>query len=138
RRRHTRFSRDWSSDVCSSDLGGKEGFKHFLFDMVRHSYSIVLYLNANLFTHKGCADDDFGIFNSMTWVQQSMDGIIDHIHENLVDFSGQTFYQGQLPILLGHLYLPLHRAVKQDQRAVQSIMKIHLLYILLIHPGKQP
>src|SRR5690606_41034603 len=22
RRRHTRFSRDWSSDVCSSDLGG--------------------------------------------------------------------------------------------------------------------
>src|SRR5690606_40711159 len=22
-RRHTRFSRDWSSDVCSSDLGGK-------------------------------------------------------------------------------------------------------------------
>src|SRR6266511_3852901 len=25
RRRHTRFSRDWSSDVCSSDLGGEEG-----------------------------------------------------------------------------------------------------------------
>src|SRR5690606_40107455 len=23
RRRHTRFSRDWSSDVCSSDLSGK-------------------------------------------------------------------------------------------------------------------
>src|SRR5690606_40167061 len=23
RRRHTRFSRDWSSDVCSSDLTGK-------------------------------------------------------------------------------------------------------------------
>src|SRR5690606_40299400 len=23
RRRHTRFSRDWSSDVCSSDLGGR-------------------------------------------------------------------------------------------------------------------
>src|SRR5690606_40057554 len=23
RRRHTRFSRDWSSDVCSSDLHGK-------------------------------------------------------------------------------------------------------------------
>src|SRR5690606_42116414 len=22
RRRHTRFARDWSSDVCSSDLGG--------------------------------------------------------------------------------------------------------------------
>src|SRR5690606_41070180 len=24
RRRHTSFSRDWSSDVCSSDLGGLE------------------------------------------------------------------------------------------------------------------
>src|SRR5690606_41068195 len=23
RRRHTRFSRDWSSDVCSSDLNGR-------------------------------------------------------------------------------------------------------------------
>src|SRR6266700_4291163 len=26
RRRHTRFSRDWSSDVCSSDLGGKRDY----------------------------------------------------------------------------------------------------------------
>src|SRR5690606_40800224 len=25
RRRHTRFSRDWSSDVCSSDLGDGDG-----------------------------------------------------------------------------------------------------------------
>src|SRR5690606_39972117 len=25
RRRHTRFSRDWSSDVCSSDLGALGG-----------------------------------------------------------------------------------------------------------------
>src|SRR5690606_39899244 len=25
RRRHTRFSRDWSSDVCSSDLATSEG-----------------------------------------------------------------------------------------------------------------
>src|SRR5690606_39288219 len=24
RRRHTRFSRDWSSDVCSSDLGDQD------------------------------------------------------------------------------------------------------------------
>src|SRR5690606_40273676 len=24
RRRHTRFSRDWSSDVCSSDLAGEK------------------------------------------------------------------------------------------------------------------
>src|SRR5690606_41028610 len=28
RRRHTRFSRDWSSDVCSSDLSCKDTFCH--------------------------------------------------------------------------------------------------------------
>src|SRR5690606_39549439 len=29
RRRHTRFSRDWSSDVCSSDLDIEEGARPF-------------------------------------------------------------------------------------------------------------
>src|SRR5690606_41053753 len=29
RRRHTRFSRDWSSDVCSSDLDGGAGLHHY-------------------------------------------------------------------------------------------------------------
>src|SRR5690606_40313939 len=28
RRRHTRFSRDWSSDVCSSDLGAPQPKPH--------------------------------------------------------------------------------------------------------------
>src|SRR5690606_40810940 len=31
RRRHTRFSRDWSSDVCSSDLLVRVRHKHFAF-----------------------------------------------------------------------------------------------------------
>src|SRR5207342_3895403 len=30
RRRHTRFSRDWSSDVCSSDLSAQAGFSRDL------------------------------------------------------------------------------------------------------------
>src|SRR5690606_40106205 len=30
RRRHTRFSRDWSSDVCSSDLGYRPSFKNLV------------------------------------------------------------------------------------------------------------
>src|SRR5690606_40152082 len=30
RRRHTRFSRDWSSDVCSSDLGSSLVFDYHL------------------------------------------------------------------------------------------------------------
>src|SRR5690606_41096816 len=29
RRRHTRFSRDWSSDVCSSDLWVPDGAHHY-------------------------------------------------------------------------------------------------------------
>src|SRR5690606_40353367 len=33
RRRHTRFSRDWSSDVCSSDLGT------FLAETIKHIHS---------------------------------------------------------------------------------------------------
>src|SRR5215217_4831879 len=30
RRRHTRYWRDWSSDVCSSDLGKQDGKVHVL------------------------------------------------------------------------------------------------------------
>src|SRR5690606_40926098 len=39
RRRHTRFSRDWSSDVCSSDLTapGTNGETHFQ-NVVRQMY----------------------------------------------------------------------------------------------------
>src|SRR5690606_40576767 len=39
RRRHTRFSRDWSSDVCSSDLGKN---LPFLADPVRTVYGLLL------------------------------------------------------------------------------------------------
>src|SRR5690606_39600396 len=45
RRRHTRFSRDWSSDVCSSDLRGNpkfdlntsEGVTDAVFHMLRNA-----------------------------------------------------------------------------------------------------
>src|SRR5690606_41073543 len=37
RRRHTRFSRDWSSDVCSSDLEPKYGYEQALFPIVQGS-----------------------------------------------------------------------------------------------------
>src|SRR5690606_41099351 len=33
RRRHTRFSRDWSTDVCSSDLGNRAGRLRHLADV---------------------------------------------------------------------------------------------------------
>src|SRR5690606_40109377 len=34
RRRHTRFSRDWSSDVCSSDLGDLIGVQFYVMEKV--------------------------------------------------------------------------------------------------------
>src|SRR5690606_40892534 len=34
RRRHTRFSRDWSSDVCSSDLAGVDEAKDELQEII--------------------------------------------------------------------------------------------------------
>src|SRR5690606_39495142 len=42
RRRHTRFSRDWSSDVCSSDLLISEGCRrimHVTGDLRRNVYA---------------------------------------------------------------------------------------------------
>src|SRR6266513_3592843 len=48
RRRHTRSKRDWSSDVCSSDLGGDpiHGISHLdavkLFNEDRHTDAVIL------------------------------------------------------------------------------------------------
>src|SRR5690606_40940685 len=46
-RRHTRFSRDWSSDVCSSDLGGgiSEGDAA---DLVRHTGVTEIHIRATM------------------------------------------------------------------------------------------
>src|SRR5690606_39581755 len=45
RRRHTRFSRDWSSDVCSSDLGGtwlpRQKFTQAICDVIHGAYTTV-------------------------------------------------------------------------------------------------
>src|SRR5690606_40756261 len=57
RRRHTRFSRDWSSDVCSSDLDGPfqgrvaltERFSHFVLGLVSSGLDLLLRLLAGLF-----------------------------------------------------------------------------------------
>src|SRR5207253_5420693 len=45
RRRHTRWPRDWSSDVCSSDLSGKreDELFHFLFVLVEVDVSHLLH-----------------------------------------------------------------------------------------------
>src|SRR5690606_40260871 len=42
RRRHTRFSRDWSSDVCSSDLGSHAARFWFLLRALGHERIAVL------------------------------------------------------------------------------------------------
>src|SRR5690606_9178117 len=53
RRRHTRFSRDWSSDVCSSDL--------LPVSPVRHTYPIVVPDG-----RRKVADDDQQVFRVLT------------------------------------------------------------------------
>src|SRR5690606_40925392 len=47
RRRHTRFSRDWSSDVCSSDL--TQINKEWISDKIRFSYDSIKRLRINYF-----------------------------------------------------------------------------------------
>src|SRR5690606_40507081 len=42
RRRHTRFSRDWSSDVCSSDLGIVEDFQYLDIQIGRSGTAVVV------------------------------------------------------------------------------------------------
>src|SRR5690606_36062145 len=52
RRRHTRFSRDWSSDVCSSDLSGGavlEILKRSLFRPLYHIRNYALRLSCVMF-----------------------------------------------------------------------------------------
>src|SRR5690606_41076317 len=48
RRRHTRFSRDWSSDVCSSDLDallpGVDGKTYRLFDLRGRNGLVVAFI----------------------------------------------------------------------------------------------
>src|SRR5207302_2873407 len=55
RRRHTRFSRDWSSDVCSSDLFEHSALVHHWSFLLRHFKTAVLFLTAALLI--GCASN---------------------------------------------------------------------------------
>src|SRR5690606_41198335 len=70
RRRHTRFSRDWSSDVCSSDLpilaalvlsGLEETLKRVLSDGYLVAYGVVLVVSI-LFMPRGLV----GLFKRLT------------------------------------------------------------------------
>src|SRR5699024_11332679 len=41
RRRHTRAKRDWSSDVCSSDLARERGVRRFIADVLPENRRMV-------------------------------------------------------------------------------------------------
>src|SRR5690606_39508960 len=60
RRRHTRFSRDWSSDVCSSDLGtaaNREVSKAALPDVSEDFRQDLIKVGLGDVLHDVCADD---------------------------------------------------------------------------------
>src|SRR5690606_3105549 len=56
RRRHTRFSRDWSSDVCSSDLPSANGWPASLFSLERLGYRLAILFQQQLYTLLGTAE----------------------------------------------------------------------------------
>src|SRR5690606_39515711 len=56
RRRHTRFSRDWSSDVCSSDLGTCIIMEN-LIDSERRVNTFSLMMSLNMLVDYGDAFD---------------------------------------------------------------------------------
>src|SRR5690606_39483825 len=67
RRRHTRFSRDWSSDVCSSDLAmaARPHAQAFMISNAGSDRSVVLndYRDAALrFIERGEGDPRLGLF----------------------------------------------------------------------------
>src|SRR5690606_40719135 len=68
RRRHTRFSRDWSSDVCSSDLDwvskGKEIYTIPLSKIEKHQHLLVLAYRNNEFESNGIPADIVEITDS--------------------------------------------------------------------------
>src|SRR5690606_40964693 len=54
RRRHTRFSRDWSSDVCSSDLAkGKFGTFTILLFHPFQANSCPVFISIGVYNHYG-------------------------------------------------------------------------------------
>src|SRR5690606_40139997 len=52
-RRHTRFSRDWSSDVCSSDLKSLPSRIGLLLDMTLRDIERILYFESYVVTDPG-------------------------------------------------------------------------------------
>src|SRR5690606_39545225 len=65
RRRHTRFSRDWSSDVCSSDL-----------NLLNSSEENTVFEAAKLLTHWGQSSGFDVLVNLLN--ENKLDGYIDH------------------------------------------------------------
>src|SRR5690606_40021590 len=72
RRRHTRFSRDWSSDVCSSDLN----------------------LNVQVFSRPSYRDDVVGSAGDYELKNRSHSGVAAELIDGLV--KRVTYEQGQL------------------------------------------
>src|SRR5439155_3475967 len=102
RRRHTRWPRDWSSDVCSSDLGGRMGVR----------------------TQMGAKAVPFGFV--LPSVPLGDSGLGDG-REHRLHFQGQRQLQGSFPqvsISCGPLayLLPYERPIK---RPVNSTSRPH-------------
>src|SRR5690606_16951504 len=94
RRRHTRFSRDWSSDVCSSDLINFEGFSFTEAPWV-HKYQGKYYLTyATEFPEKiayAMADNIQGPYE-YKGILNEIAGNSNTNHQSIVKFKGQWYF----------------------------------------------
>src|SRR5690606_40738757 len=85
RRRHTRFSRDWSSDVCSSDLGRRGHSVAIVLPQPRPVSRLVL--SANLYLLLG----GLAFFLNQWWFLQLYDALRERSEERRVGKEGRSW-----------------------------------------------
>src|SRR5690606_40772270 len=86
RRRHTRFSRDWSSDVCSSDLQAPEGRGVFPGMTVRENLDMGCYARPfrNKGDHAAALDRVFELFPRLREREKQVGGTLSGGEQQMV------------------------------------------------------
>src|SRR5690606_40702001 len=75
RRRHTRFSRDWSSDVCSSDLIEQVGSPEQLYSSPESLFTAMFLGDSNVFDLGDSSFDAQARWEEETWAVDPRTGI---------------------------------------------------------------
>src|SRR5207249_6806899 len=122
RRRHTRSKRDWSSDVCSSDLGETYDV---VFDVVgKSSFSACVKSlkggGVYLLGNPGLSQQVRGLWTSITTSKKVVGGMVSYRKEDLV-FVKELAEAGKIRSVIDRRY-PLEQIVEAN-RYVESGQK---------------